>query len=60
MTSNWPLRRILFWFVVIAVFFWIVRNPSHAAGVASGVFTTVMGWGQSAVSAVATFIGNLT
>jgi len=58
-TASWPLRRVLFWVVVIALIAWVVHNPNHAGNTASNLLRTALGWGESAVSAVITFIGNL-
>lgn len=57
--GNWPLRRIAFWVIVIAILGWIVNNPTRAGNTAANAVSTVIGWGQGIVSAAITFATNL-
>jgi hypothetical protein len=59
-TANWPLSRIVFWIVVIGLVAWVISSPSRAGHTAADLVTTVIGWGESIVSAGASFAANVT
>ena len=49
------LRKLIAWAIVVFVVFYVVTEPTHAAGTVH----TVEGWLHSAANAMATFIDSL-
>lgn len=60
MTSSWTMSRILFWIVVIGLIAWVISSPNRAGHTVADLVTTVIGWGESIVSAIASFLSNVT
>lgn len=60
MTANWPFRRVVFWAVIVGFAAWVVTNPSHAGHTVADAVTTVLGWCESAFTALVTFVQNVT
>jgi hypothetical protein len=48
-TSRWPLRRIVFWAVIVGIAAWIISNPAHAGNQV-----------QHAADSVLVFLNDLT
>jgi hypothetical protein len=60
MTSRWPLRRIVFWAVIVGIAAWILANPAHAGNQVAEFATTLLGLCQRAADALMTFFQDLT
>lgn len=50
------VRRIVFWVLALGLLAWVVHDPTGAGHTASHLVNTAIGWGQSAVTAVAAFV----
>jgi hypothetical protein len=60
MTARWPLRRIVFWAVVLGFVGWIITSPAQAGNEVASLAQTLLGWIEQFFTAISAFFQDLT